>query len=627
MPHPTAPRLAATTLIVRDGESGLEVLLLRRSLEASFMPGAFVFPGGAVDDHDTASPVLAACDESPRVLARRLMADPSAEDATRLAGFAVAALRECFEECGLWLGAGAAPPEAARRALREAMMAGVARGAETGSKAGTKAGAGRRPASPRGPASAGEAGLGAFEVGATDSPPSVPGAVVPPGGWMLEACRRLARPLAVSALQPWSHWVTPPGWSRRFDTRFFVALAPPGQAPLPGRGETTDLRWLTPAAALRQESEGQLPLEFPTRETLRGLLPLANAAAVLDAARSRRDPPVLQPHPARAPDGSRRALLPGEPAYAEVRRLDPAGSGTALAGLLPGTPLPLGPAVWRLTAPNPGVMTGPGTNTYLLGRDGRRLVIDPGPDLEIHLDAILAACSGQRLEAVLVTHTHRDHSPAASVLSARLGGLRLIGLPAPPGSRQDPSFAPGEQPADGQWFEIAGVRLQAIHTPGHASNHVCWWLPEECMLFTGDHLMQGSTVVIDPPDGDMAAYLHSLRRLPIELPDLAWLAPGHGFLVDRPGAAVERLLAHRLAREAKVLASLTDEACSVEALVPRAYDDVPARLHPVAARSLLAHLLKLRDEGRARHEPPPSGSPDPAQGRWRRPGADPAVAH
>jgi glyoxylase-like metal-dependent hydrolase (beta-lactamase superfamily II) len=153
-------------------------------------------------------------------------------------------------------------------------------------------------------------------------------------------------------------------------------------------------------------------------------------------------------------------------------------------------------------------------------------------------------------------------------------------------------------PADGAQFTWGDLQLQALHTPGHASNHVCWWLAREALLFTGDHLMQGSTVVIDPPDGDMAVYLASLRGLPQRLPAMAWLAPGHGFLMDRPVERIERLLAHRLAREAKVLAALQQVGpCSCAALVAAVYADVAPRLHAVAERSLLAHLRKLQQEG------------------------------
>ena len=144
----------------------------------------------------------------------------------------------------------------------------------------------------------------------------------------------------------------------------------------------------------------------------------------------------------------------------------------------------------------------------------------------------------------------------------------------------------------------AGDVLRVVHTPGHASNHLCFLLEAEKLLFTGDHVMQGSTVVINPPDGDMAVYLASLRALLDE--DLEWLAPGHGFLVDQPHAVLRGLIAHRLKREAKVLTAVREFAGSIDALLPHVYDDVPAALHAVAQRSLHAHLLKLQADGAVR---------------------------
>jgi glyoxylase-like metal-dependent hydrolase (beta-lactamase superfamily II) len=299
-------------------------------------------------------------------------------------------------------------------------------------------------------------------------------------------------------------------------------------------------------------------------------------------------------------------LLPGDPAYAEVQRLDPKGTASATAAIVTGVPVRLGEAVWRLTAPNAGRMTGPGTNTYLVGRGGRHVVIDPGPVIESHIEAILQATGGQ-VDAVLVTHTHPDHSPAAARVAA-LTGAPCIGLAPPPHGRQDHGFAPTREPADGEVFEWAGCRLQAVHTPGHASNHVCWWLEQDGLLFTGDHLMQGSTVVIDPPDGDMAVYLRSLRMLPQRLPGLAWLAPGHGFLIAQPEQAIERLVQHRLAREDKLRRALqAAQPASLDELLGRVYDDVPPALHPVARRSLWAHLLKLVADGEVNE----------VEGHWR----------
>jgi glyoxylase-like metal-dependent hydrolase (beta-lactamase superfamily II) len=273
------------------------------------------------------------------------------------------------------------------------------------------------------------------------------------------------------------------------------------------------------------------------------------------------------------------------------------------AGIVPGEVVRLTPRVARLTAPNPGVMTGPGTNTYLVGTDALA-VIDPGPEIAAHVDAIVAAGAG-RILWILCTHTHLDHSPASRALKAATGA-RVFGMRAPPGGRQDQAFAPDEVWAEGATLDGEGFTLQAVHTPGHASNHLCYRLEEERALFTGDHVMQGSTVVINPPDGDMQAYLAALERLTTL--DVARFYPGHGHPIDTPHDEARGLIAHRLKREAKVVAALQRAGeGDLDALVPLAYDDVAATLYPVARRSLEAHLIKLVREGRA----------TAAGGRWR----------
>ena len=263
--------------------------------------------------------------------------------------------------------------------------------------------------------------------------------------------------------------------------------------------------------------------------------------------------------------------------------------------IIPGVAVTVGPDIVRLTAPNPGVMTGPGTNSYIVG--ARDLVlIDPGPAIESHVDALCAAV-GDRLKWILCTHTHLDHSPAAAAVKARTGA-RIAGRPAEQDGRQDGDFAPDRVLSEGDTVELDGVTLRAVYTPGHVSNHLCYLLEERKLLFTGDHVMQGSTVVISPPGGDMQAYLASLGKL-LAL-DLAALAPGHGHLIDSPHDEARRLIAHRLKREEKVVAALARAGGgTLDELVPLAYDDVSEKLHPVAKRSLHAHLIKLEREGRA----------------------------
>ncbi|MBX3661975.1 MAG: MBL fold metallo-hydrolase [Burkholderiales bacterium] len=266
------------------------------------------------------------------------------------------------------------------------------------------------------------------------------------------------------------------------------------------------------------------------------------------------------------------------------------------ATIVPGEIVTVAPGVRRITAPNPGVMTGPGTNSYLIG-DSELALIDPGPELDAHRDALLAAAGG-RLRWILCTHTHRDHSPLARALQQATGARVLGHGRTPSDGRQDETFKPDRVLRDGEIVDCAGARLRVVHTPGHASNHLCYLLEGSGLLFTGDHVMQGSTVVISPPDGDMQVYLDSLERL-LELPVSAF-APGHGHVITTPTEEVRRLIAHRLRREEKIHAALARQGpATLEALVRHAYDDVPERIHPVAMRSLHAHLLRLERNGRA----------------------------
>lgn len=267
-----------------------------------------------------------------------------------------------------------------------------------------------------------------------------------------------------------------------------------------------------------------------------------------------------------------------------------------LIPIVPGAVVEIAPGVRRITAPNPGVMTGPGTNTYLLGHDELAL-IDPGPELAAHQHALLAAV-GDRLRWIFCTHTHRDHSPLARALKAATGAQVFGYGQTPADGRQDETFAPDRALADGDVVACGEYRLRAVHTPGHASNHLCYLLEDRGVLFTGDHVMQGSTVVISPPDGDMQAYLDSLQRL-LELP-VGALAPGHGHVIETPQDEVRRLIAHRLKREDKVRAALQRVGpATLEALVVHAYDDVPPRIHNVALRSLHASLIRLERNGHA----------------------------
>ena len=249
--------------------------------------------------------------------------------------------------------------------------------------------------------------------------------------------------------------------------------------------------------------------------------------------------------------------------------------------------------VRRIVAPNPGPMTGPGTNTYVVGETDL-VVVDPGPAIPSHIDAILD-CVGDRLRYIACTHTHPDHSPAASAL-AEATGATLVGRTTADDRHQDLSFQPASQIEDDECITGEGWTLRAIRTPGHVDNHVCYLLDEEGMVFAGDHIMNGSTVVIVPPGGNMAHYIASLRRL-LDY-DVKVVAPGHGELIPDCRGEVEKLVRHRLLREAKVFGALSDAAQSLDDLVVAVYDDVDPMMHEWAKLSLLAHLIKLEDERR-----------------------------
>jgi len=267
--------------------------------------------------------------------------------------------------------------------------------------------------------------------------------------------------------------------------------------------------------------------------------------------------------------------------------------------IVPGNVTQLNELVRRVTAPNPGVMTGPGTNAYIVGRKELAL-IDPGPESSAHL-AVLLETVGRQLKWILCTHTHRDHSPLAHALKRETGAEVLGFATVPDDGRQDTDFKPDRPLVEGDVLKSAEFTLRAVHTPGHASNHLCYLLENSGLLFTGDHVMQGSTVVISPPDGDMTAYLASLERL-LSL-EVSAIAPGHGRMIENPFDEVQRLMAHRLKREQKVLDALgRTHPATLDELLTLVYDDVPERIHPVARRSLAAHLIKLERDGRAEEE-------------------------
>lgn len=264
----------------------------------------------------------------------------------------------------------------------------------------------------------------------------------------------------------------------------------------------------------------------------------------------------------------------------------------------------LSPLVRRVLAENPGAFTFTGTGTYIVGR-GKVAVIDPGPDLASHLAALRTALRGETVTHILVTHTHRDHSPLSRPLQALTGapifafGPHSTGREGPEDMVEegaDRAFRPDHELRDGDRLAGDGWTLEAVHTPGHTSNHLCFALAEEKTLFTGDHVMGWSTSVISPPDGDMAAYMKSLRKLLPRDDALYW--PTHGPAITEPQAFVARLIAHREERERAIIACVADGLVTIPEMVARIYADVPAYLHPAAARSVLAHLVHLVETAR-----------------------------
>jgi glyoxylase-like metal-dependent hydrolase (beta-lactamase superfamily II) len=259
----------------------------------------------------------------------------------------------------------------------------------------------------------------------------------------------------------------------------------------------------------------------------------------------------------------------------------------------------LDPLVRRILAPNPSPFTFTGTQTHIVGR-GEVAVIDPGPETPAHIDALLAATASERILAIVCTHTHRDHSPGTRPLR-QATGAPIIGcaplalLDEGEDESFDPDYAPDRILGDGELLEGPGWTLEAVATPGHTSNHLCFALNGSSALFSGDHVMGWSTSIVSPPDGDMGAYVASLEKLLTRGERVYY--PAHGPAVENPGKLVRGLVLHRRQREAGILAEVEAGEGSVTAIVAHLYRAVDPRLHPAAARSVLAHLIDLERRG------------------------------
>lgn len=532
--HPPAPlRPAATVLLLRDAPDGLEVLMTRRSPQASFAPGVYVFPGGGVD----------ADDATAHHQARRRATQSDA----RLTQ-AIAAIREAFEELGVllaWRADGTAATAADAQALQR-----------------------HEPLFPQ------------------------------------LAAHGLA--LAADAVFVLAHWTTDRDLPKRFDVPFLVARMPEGQTPVADDAEQFDPVWISPQQARARHAAGDFDMIFPTLRTLERLQAYATVDAVLaDCART--DEPLWASCPrAGWLKGKEARYMEHEAPYGELALVCPDGQLQHTLDWQSARPVPLLKNVQRLTAPNASIMTGPGTNSYLVG-DARTgyIVIDPGPNLPAHIQRLFDATGGD-IRAIVCTHSHADHAPGAKPLQALCDGRPpILGLPSQPTARPNSGFTPDRALQDQELLTLNALApegeithtLQVLHTPGHAANHLCLLLREDGLLFSGDHILNGSTTMVDPPDGDMTAYLDSLDRLDAACVagDVRFILPAHGHVLGQAHAAIAQLKHHRLAREAKVHAAMQAAPDgNLDDWVALAYDDVPPAVWPLAQRSLLAHVQRLR---------------------------------
>ncbi len=547
--EPAAPLLAATVLLVRSSPSdgALEVLMTRRAKKASFAPNAYVFPGGGVEaqDADPATHTSAA---------RRL--NQSDEQLTH----ALAAIRESFEEMGILL---------ARHA--DGRLA------------------------------------DASDIAALDRHPTDKAAS------FAAQCRNRGLLLAADEVFVLARWMGDRNLPRRFDVPFLIARMPAHQTPVADETEQFEPVWVHPQDALERHAAGAFFMIYPTVRTLERLATFESADALLAACAN--GGPLWTSCPRTGMLAGKEArYMEHESPYGELAMVCPDGQPLHALDWQTARAVPLRKNLLRLTAPNPGVMTGPGTNSYLVGEPATGFIaIDPGPADPAHLEALWRAAGGD-IRMIVCTHSHPDHSPGAAPLAALCvqsgrPAPPILGLPSAPTARSASQFTPDRSLQNNELLTLTGQALegqithnfQVIYTPGHAANHLCLLLVEDALLFSGDHILNGSTPVIDPPDGNMADYLDSLDRLDAlcEAHGVEFILPAHGYVLGGPvnGArgTIAKLTAHRLAREAKVIAALQAlPGGSMDDWVAHAYDDVPPRMWPVAQRSLLAHIERIR---------------------------------
>jgi glyoxylase-like metal-dependent hydrolase (beta-lactamase superfamily II)/8-oxo-dGTP pyrophosphatase MutT (NUDIX family) len=421
---------------------------------------------------------------------------------------------------------------------------------------------------------------------------------------LLPQCLAHGLTLAADQVFLLAHWITDRDLPRRFDVPFLVARMPEGQEPVADEAEQFEPVWVRCAEALARHEAGSFFMIFPTIRTLQRLQEFATVDAVLAACAG--EQPLWTSCPRAGLQGGAEArFMEHEMPYGELALVCP--DGQLLHSLdWPGDrPVPLLKNVIRITAPNPGVMTGPGTNSYLVGDPATGYIaLDPGPDDPLHLQRLRDAAGGD-IRMIVCTHSHPDHSPGARPLQAMCGGQPpVLGLPSLPTARPGSAFTPDRSLQDQEQLALSGGglehHLKVIHTPGHAANHLCLVLVEDGLLFSGDHILNGSTTVVDPPDGDMTAYLGSLDKLTAACAEhgIEFILPAHGHVLGFAPQAIAHLKRHRLQREAKVLAAMQARPRGTpQDWVELAYDDVPPRMWPMAQRSLLAHVQRIESLG------------------------------
>ena len=427
------------------------------------------------------------------------------------------------------------------------------------------------------------------------------------GASLAEQCRARGLTLACDALFPFARWVAARDIPIRFDTPFFVARMPDGQLPVADETEQFEPEWVRPADALARHAQKAFQMIFPTVRTLERLAAYDQAAAVIAACQSEQPLFTSCPRCGQKSGHEARFMEPDSP-FGELALVCPDGQPLHALDWQSEHAVPLLKNLQRLTAPNRGAMTGPGTNSYLVGDAASGFIaIDPGPADTAHLQRLHDAAGGD-IRLIVCTHSHPDHAPGAAPLQALCKGRPpILGLPSAPTARAHSHFTPDRALQDGERIAVgeapARDTLRVVFTPGHAANHLCLLLEEDGILFSGDHVLNGSTTVVDPPDGDMDQYLASLDRLDAlcAAEGVQFIAPAHGHVIGDARAAIARLKAHRLAREAKIAAAMRQRPDGTEAdWLPLAYDDVPERMWPVAARSLAAHVARIRRMGMGR---------------------------